>query len=99
MIASKPQEPKAQAARQSSLSLKNREVLTVTGVSEVISYHENEVLIKTELGTLRIIGEALKLGDLSLAGQSCIIEGKIGGMIYEKPIRERKKRRLFSDAL
>ncbi len=80
------------AQTESSLVLKNRELLTLTGVSEVISYHEGEVLIKTDLGTLRILGQNLQLGDLSVAKKNCLISGQINGMIYEKPIAEQNKK-------
>ena len=56
----------------------------------MISYHEGEVLIKTALGILRIIGEQMQIDDLSVSGHRCHIIGQINGMIYEKSIEEQK---------
>ena len=52
------------------LTLNERKKLTVTGVTEVVSFEENTVILKTALGTLMIQGNQLQLKTLSLEGVS-----------------------------
>jgi sporulation protein YabP len=76
---------------QSSVSLQNRSILQITGVEEVISYHEREVLVQTTLGLLRILGESLQMERLSVESKDCLIKGQINGMLYEKTVSEQKQ--------
>ena len=50
------------------LTLNERRQLTMTGVTEVISFDETAVVLHTSLGTLLIQGRDLKLKTLSLDG-------------------------------
>ena len=76
------------------LSLKERRELTMTGVTEVVSFEENLVVLRTGLGMLNIHGRDLKLKNLSLDGGQVAVEGQIAAMIYEEP-RQRGWRGLF----
>ena len=42
-----------------SLTLKDRKMLTMTGVTEVVSFDETAVVLHTELGLLQIHGQQL----------------------------------------
>lgn len=77
-----------------SLQLDRREKLTMTGVTEVVSFEENLVVLRTGLGMLNIHGRDLKLKNLSLDGGQVAVEGQIAAMIYEEP-RQRGWRGLF----
>ena len=50
------------------LTLNERRQLTMTGVTEVVSFDETAVVLHTSLGTLLIQGRDLKLKTLSLDG-------------------------------
>lgn len=76
------------------LTLTERKNLTLTGVTEVISFDENAVILKTGLGTLVIHGQGLQLKNLSLDGGQVGVEGTISALIYEEP-RGSGLRRLF----
>ena len=67
-----------------SLQLKERKQLTVTGVSEVISFDENAVVLQTGMGTLIVQGQQLQLKTLSLEGGQVAVEGNISALIYEE---------------
>lgn len=68
-----------------SLQLKQRQMLTVSGVSEVISFEENMVVLQTGQGTLLVQGQQLQLKKLSPEGGEVLVEGKIGALTYEEP--------------
>lgn len=70
------------------LILNERKVLTMTGVSEVVSFDELCVILQTDLGRLIIQGRDLKLKQLSLEGGQVEVDGVIGALNYEEP-RER----------
>lgn len=67
------------------LTLNERKKLTVTGVTEVVSFEENTVILKTALGTLMIQGNQLQLKTLSLEGGQVDVEGSVSALIYEEP--------------
>ena len=67
------------------LTLQQREDLTMTGVTEVVSFDEASVILKTHLGTLTVLGENLILKTLSLDGGQVAITGHIHSLVYEEP--------------
>ena len=67
------------------LTLDGRQKLTMTGVTEVVSFDDASVVLKTELGTLLIQGSGLKLKQLTLEGGSVAVEGRITALSYEEP--------------
>ncbi len=67
------------------LVLEERSKLTLTGVTEVISFDDSAVILRTELGKLMIHGKNLQLKTLSLDGGQVAVDGHIAAMIYEDP--------------
>lgn len=67
------------------LTLNERKNLTMTGVTEVVSFEETAVVLKTALGLLTVQGQALKLKTLSLEGGQVAVDGEISALIYEQP--------------
>lgn len=67
------------------LTLNERRQLTMTGVSEVISFEETAVVVRTELGVLVIQGQGLQLKTLSLEGGQVVVEGAVAALHYEQP--------------
>ena len=68
-----------------ALELKERRELTMTGVTEVVSFEEHAVVLRTALGTLIVQGRELQLKTLSLEGGQVAVEGSISALIYEEP--------------
>lgn len=67
------------------LTLDERKKLTLTGVSEVVSFEETSVVLRTGLGTLMVHGRELQLKNLSLEGGQVAVEGQISALVYEEP--------------
>jgi sporulation protein YabP len=66
------------------LTLDERRHLSMTGVSEVVSFDENAVVMRTQLGLLVIQGKDLQLKTLSLDGGQVVVEGNVEGLNYEQ---------------
>lgn len=67
------------------LQLAERKQLTMTGVTEVVSFEETAVVLHTVLGRLLVQGQGLKLKTLSLDGGQVAVDGEISALIYEEP--------------
>ena len=67
------------------LVLNERKLLTVTGVTEVVSFDDTSVIAQTELGTLVVQGEKLQLKTLLPEGGQVTVEGNIASLVYEEP--------------
>ena len=66
------------------LSLDQRKNLTMTGVTEVVSFDENTAVLKTGLGMLVVQGQQLQLKTLTLDGGNVAVEGQISALTYEQ---------------
>lgn len=67
------------------LTLSERKMLTVTGVTEVVGFQEEEALLRTAQGSLMIRGAQLQLKKLSPEDGQIGVEGHITALIYEEP--------------
>ena len=76
------------------LQMNERRSLTMTGVTEVVSFDESTVVLQTSLGILIVQGQQLQLKNLSLDGGQVAVEGAISALTYEEP-RQSGWRRLF----
>ena len=62
------------------LTLNERRSLSVTGVTEVVSFDEQSVVLHTGLGTLIVQGKGPSLRQLTAEG-----EGNVSSLVYEEP--------------
>ena len=67
------------------LTLNERKKLTLTGVTEVVSFDDTSVVMHTPLGTLIVQGHELQLKTLTLEGGNVSVEGHITALSYEEP--------------
>lgn len=67
------------------LTLHQRENLTMTGVTEVISFDDTAIILKTNLGILNVQGQELFLKTLSVDGGQVVVTGHISSLVYEEP--------------
>ena len=65
-----------------SLTLENRETLTVTAVTDVKNFDDESVNIIIEEGGLDVKGRNLKLVQLDLEDGQVIISGRIDNLTY-----------------
>ena len=85
----------AEAQLPHKLTLNERRQLTMTGVTEVVSFEDSQVVLQASLGTLVVQGTELKLKTLSLDGGQVAVDGHITALIYEEPRQTGSWRRLF----
>lgn len=67
------------------LTLNQRNALSISGVTEVVSFDEAAVILNTSLGTLTVHGKELQLKTLSVEGGQVAVEGNIAALIYQEP--------------
>ena len=66
------------------LTLNERKTLTMTGVTEVVSFDDTAVVLRTVLGTLEVQGQQLQLKTLSIDGGQVAVDGHISALYYEE---------------
>ncbi len=80
-----------------SLTLENRNQLSMTGVSDVKSFNEEEINAKTDYGELLIKGSNLHVEVLDLDSGALTISGSILALVYNDKIESKGGfRRLFA---
>ena len=68
--------------------IENKEKISITGVYDVRSFDENEVILVTSGGSMSVCGEDLRVEKLSVESGEIVIEGCILCIEYnEKDIR------------
>lgn len=81
-----------QTDRPHSLILEERRRMQVSGVSEVLRFDEEQMVMETSLGQLTIEGEGLHVEKLSLDVGELTLEGSVLSLCYS---REGKSRGSF----
>ena len=76
-----------------SISVTDRSSAMLTGVEEVISYDENNIVMLTAMGQLTLDGEGLNIVQLNLDEGKVSVEGRIDAFYY---MEQREKKSLFS---
>lgn len=62
--------------------LENREKLSVSGVIDVSSFNDENIILETELGALIVKGRDLHINKLSLDNAELVVEGDIESCMY-----------------
>lgn len=75
------------------LCVTGRKNATVTGVCDVRSFDENEILMDTDMGTLTIKGKELHISRLNLEKGEADLEGRVDTLSYSEKGHRRKKER------
>lgn len=81
---------------KSSLNLENRKRLSLSGVVEVVSFNEDQIILNTSLGTLNIKGEGLKMNKLDVQNGDVIINGIVNSCVYVNKENKKEKEKLLS---
>lgn len=81
--------------KKSLLSLENRRRLVLTGIIEVISFNEDQIVLNTNLGTLNIKGKDLKMNKLDVQNGDVIIIGTVNSCVYISNEPKKKKHNLI----
>lgn len=70
--------------RTHKLTLSNRRTCNLTGVSDVLSFDVNEIILETDQGMLMIKGNELHVNRLTLEKGEVDIEGKVDSFTYSE---------------
>lgn len=65
-----------------NIFLEDRKKMTVTGVTDVESFHEEEISLETGLGMLLVKGAGLKINKLNVDTGELAIEGEVDSVAY-----------------
>lgn len=81
------------------ISITNRKNCSVIGVTDVISFDLNQILLETEYGMLTIKGQDLHVGKLSVDKGELEVDGKIDSYVYSDVSGISKKGESFLNRL
>lgn len=66
-----------------TITLDNREKLNITGVTDVLSYDEENIVAQTEKGILIIRGDNLHIANLNTDKGTLTADGNISSLTYD----------------
>ncbi len=78
-------------AANHKISFDNRKTGIITGVSDVISFDEKEICLKTCAGKMTIQGAGLTLTRLDLELGETDIQGTVDGIVYSRLTTEKRR--------
>lgn len=79
-----------QPPRAHSVTMENRQRAQITGVTDVASFNEQEVLLETGEGEISLVGEGLHIAHLNLEEGKLTVEGRLLGLEYgDAPAQKR----------
>ena len=68
--------------KNSNIILESRKKLTLTGVKDVVSFDDETLILKTELGNLTVKGEKLHIGIFNTETGDLSADGVFITMVY-----------------
>ena len=68
--------------RTHKVILENRSRGTITGIQEVVSFDENQIVLDTDMGLLTVKGKNLHVSRLTLEKGETDIDGSIDSLAY-----------------
>lgn len=82
--------------RKSSLILDNRKRITLSGVVEVVSFNEEQIILNTVLGKLIIKGQELKMHKLDVQNGDVMIIGTVNSCVYNSTESKKDKESILA---
>ncbi len=70
--------------KRHSISMENREKLTITAVEDVVSFDEEKVLVDTSMGVMTVLGSDFRIHKLNVDDGQLVIEGMIDEIQYSQ---------------
>lgn len=68
-----------------SIHTDRRKKTVITGVADVCSFHETEIVLRLESGHLFLTGQGLHIGKLLPEESRLDVDGQIDSIVYETP--------------
>ncbi len=84
-----------QNIRPHACVLQNRAGASITGVREVVSFDENQIIMDTDMGLLTLKGNELHVSRLTVEKGEIDLEGRIDSMLYSSNEAFRKSGQSF----
>ncbi|MCB5386430.1 sporulation protein YabP [Blautia glucerasea] len=78
------------------LTLDNRKEVLLTGVKDVVSFDEKEILLQTSEGRLQIRGSQLHVKGLDLEKGEAVLAGHVDSLVYLSKDSPKKEEPLFT---
>ncbi len=78
----KREQCRAQSEGQHRVTAENRECIKITGVDDVESFEEGEIIAYTNMGVLTLRGSDFKISRLDTDSGELVINGELDGMSY-----------------
>ena len=79
-------EEKKHTARQHNIILESRSKMSVSGVENVDSFDDCELVILTSQGSLIVSGSNLHIDSLNLDTGDLLVDGLVTGLVYEETV-------------
>lgn len=76
--------------RPHRLMMQNRSALSVTGIRDVVSFDENQVVLDTDMGLLTMKGKDLHVSRLTLEKGEADVDGTVDSLVYSSNESYRK---------
>ncbi|MCD8225605.1 MAG: sporulation protein YabP [Clostridiales bacterium] len=76
--------------RPHSCLIQDRQAVKLTGVQEVVSFDENQVVMDTDLGMLTVKGRDLRVGRLTVEKGEADLTGQVDSLLYSSNEAYRK---------
>ena len=76
--------------RAHACRLENRSAASLTGVREVVSFDENQVVVDTDMGLLTIKGKELHVSRLTVEKGELEVDGQVDSLTYSSNEAYRK---------
>lgn len=74
-----------------TVRMERRSHAEITGVMDVSSFHENEIILKVDTGLMVITGDSLHVEKLLLDDGKLDVDGHIDSILYESPRKQQMK--------
>ncbi|MBE6155561.1 MAG: sporulation protein YabP [Firmicutes bacterium] len=78
------------------LKMIDRSILSLTGVSKIVSFDSSEFILESNMGPIHIKGEGLELLSLDTQDGVIRIKGKIIGYNYIEKLAKKKEESLIA---
>lgn len=82
--------------KKSNVTMENRKRLTLTGVVDVVSFNEQNILLDTNLGAVLIKGNGLKMNKLDVQNGEVTITGYMNSLSYTGSESKQDKESILS---
>lgn len=69
-------------ARAHNIIIEQRKKLNLSGVTDVVEFEDETVVLKTVMGSLTVKGENLHIGSFSTTSGDIDIDGKVIALVY-----------------